>query len=139
MGTPCARMHCASLSAVAFWLADTTGGGPSAAMRYLHACMADVNAGAGFFARLTGIWIPPLVSGSGKLGTPWSRIQVANLTPSAWSLDVAAGGLLDEPQAASTSAQPTAASGIARRGWVVGVEAVVLIAPRCTRGAVTWP
>ena len=54
--------------------------------------MADVNAGEGFLARLTGIWIPSLVSGSGKLETPWSRMQVANLSPSAWLLDVAAGG-----------------------------------------------
>lgn len=106
MGTPCLRMHCANLSAAAFWLADATGGCVLAGIRYLHACMADVNAGEGFLARLTGIWIPESASGSGKLGTPWSRMQVANLTPTAWSLDAAACDAPEEPHAASTSAQP---------------------------------
>lgn len=86
--------------------------------------MADLNAGEGFWARLSGIWIPELVCGSGKLETPWSRIQVANLTPSAWSLDVAACGLLDEPHAASTSAQPMAASAIVCRNQLCGVGAI---------------
>ena len=121
---------------------------PSAGMRYWHACMADVNAGAGCLARATGIWIAALVCGSGKLGTPCVRMQVANSRPVGWSLAAGACGLLEElqaastsaqPTAASTSAQPTAASGSARRGWVVGVGGIVCIAPCCRPAAVTWP
>ena len=33
-------------------------------------------------------------------------MQVADLTPTAWSLDAAACGVLGEPQAATTSAPP---------------------------------
>lgn len=124
MGTPCSRMHCASLTAATFWLADATGGLPPAAMRYLHACMADLNAGEGFSARLTGIWIPSaLASGSGKLGTPWWRMQVENLIPSAWPLDTAERAMLEEPHAASRSTHPAAAS--AHRGRVFGVGAMI--------------
>ena len=115
MGTPCSRMHRANLSAAAFWLADATDGCVLAGIRYLQACIADVNAGEGFLARLRGIWTPESASGSGKLETPWSRMQVANLTPTAWSLDAAACGVLEEPHAATTSAQTPALSQASNR------------------------
>jgi len=135
LGTPCSRMHCASLTAAAFWLADATGA-VSAGRRDLHARMADVNAGEGFLASATGIWTAAGSCGSGKLGTPWSRMQVANLIPSAWSLDVAVGGVPDEPHAASTSAQLVTASATARRVCVVGIR--VMSWSRTGSATVIW-
>jgi hypothetical protein len=55
-----------------------------------------------------GIWNPPpLEPGSGKFGTPWDRMQSANLIPADWPLEFdALPGLDDEPHAASAIAQP---------------------------------
>lgn len=56
----------------------------------------------------------PSAFGSGKFGTPWERMQSAYAIAAAFWLD-AADALIDlpeDPQAAITAAQVTAASGI---------------------------
>jgi hypothetical protein len=59
----------------------------------------------------------PLTFGSGKLGTPWERMQLANASAPAFLL-VAVGPLLvvgpEEPQAAIATVQLTAATAIGR-------------------------
>jgi hypothetical protein len=96
LGTPCERMHWAILSAFARIAVMPPGGPlPPCGSFELQACDADWNAGALTGTPLTVIvwpeparceaWIctpPPLLAvGSGKLGTPCERIQLANAIP----------------------------------------------------------
>jgi hypothetical protein len=57
------------------------------------------------------IWIPPPALGSGKFGTPFARMQSANLIPCATPPEPAAlGDLLEDPHAAIATAPVMAAS-----------------------------
>src|SRR5580700_9220847 len=94
-GTPCDRMHCAILSAFAFTCAIPPGSAFGLGMYFWQVFIADWKAGALTGTPLTVIvcpwplrcedWIwsppPPLAPGSGKFGTPWERMQLANCSP----------------------------------------------------------
>jgi hypothetical protein len=93
-------------------------------MYFAHAFWAAWKAGALTGTPLTVIeapepavwfcWIrtppPPLLVGSGKLGTPWERMQLANSMPSFWPAAAVCLPVfgLEEPQAASSRAAATA-------------------------------
>lgn len=112
--SPCERMHCENRSAAARWLMVGGCGLPPPGRCDRHACIADWNAGPltstpftlvpfgpDWTRRLRG---PPVV-GSGKLGTPWERMQEANASAAVALLDALTLPVLElelelEPQAA---------------------------------------
>jgi hypothetical protein len=119
-GTPCLRMHCARASAATRWASgsgDPLGRLPGCSL--LHVCSADWNPGDRSLIPELGLMGEP---GSGKVGTPYVRMQSANLSASVSPLPVPAAllGLPEDPQAAIATAQLTAASAITRR-WLFGV------------------
>src|SRR5258707_7821011 len=85
-------MHWANLRIAAFRLADSAGGVPPPGSFERQVRIADWNAGAFTLTPLTvrfcgvparaWITIPPLLllPGSGKFGTPWARMHLANTT-----------------------------------------------------------
>jgi hypothetical protein len=83
VGKPWPRMHSDSLSIATFWLSDARPPpGPPPGSKRKHALCADWNAGDwGLIPEPAVIWIPPPPPGSGKLGTPWERMQSANSIP----------------------------------------------------------
>lgn len=108
---PCARMHLANPSAARNWLsvACTPGAPPGAS--FAHARRADLNDGDCGLIPAPARLIPPAPAfGSGKLGTPWARMQFANATGCEWAPErVVLLRWCEDPQAASATAQLTAA------------------------------
>lgn len=111
LGTPWERMHFAFVIASRRSLAEA--GEPCAVLAGCsdaHAWWADWNAGD---------WVSmperskPSGLGSGNLGTPFERMQSANLTAVLETLAAAVLDLLADPQALITSALPTTATAIA--------------------------
>ena len=104
-GTPCARMHLASVRNWSFRLSasllDPLLPGPSLA----HACWADLNAGDWVLMSF-GIASPPVALGSGKFGTPLDRMQWAYLRSGP---PLGSPSLGADPQAAIIAAQVMAA------------------------------
>src|ERR1035437_5517645 len=109
-------MHLA-LATELFCCASEMGGGglPAPGRRPAHACWADWNAGASGLmsdGRLT----LPFAFRSGKFGTPWERMQSEYLTACGEALEASVlVDLLEDPQAAIPTPQPTAASVISSR------------------------
>ena len=111
LGTPWERMHFAFVTASSRSLAET--GEPCAVLAGssdAHAWWADWNAG-------DRVSMPerskPSGLGSGNLGTPFDRMQSANLTAVLETLAAAVLDLPADPQALITSALPTTATAIA--------------------------
>src|SRR5579871_4270151 len=105
-------MHLANATAARNWLSvASTPPGPCPGAKRAQSWRADLKAGdSGLIpvpARSTPLPPPP---GSGKLGTPCARIQVANSSAGEALLEpVALLDLCEEPQAVSATAQLTAA------------------------------
>ena len=117
---PCRRMHSEIWSSRACACADgAPEPGPPAGSRCLHDVWADWNAGE-LISELEprGWTLGPPAFGSGKFGTPWERMQLANASAPALLL-VAVGSLLrsvgpEEPQAVVATTQLIAATAIGR-------------------------
>lgn len=124
-GSPCARMHWANASAARFWAAVSVRGWPAFGKYDLHACRAAWNAGDCGFNPLPLRSMPPLVLGSGKVGTPWERMHLASLSAGlgpagllfALFVTVPLGAPMD-PHAASVTQQPATLTTV-RAGEVV--------------------
>lgn len=108
LANPCARMHLANLSAARNWLsvALTPPDAPPGASR-AHAPRSDLNAGdRGLIPVPARLSPPPPPLGSGKVGTPFARMQSANFSPSdslPWPV------VCDDPHAATATTQLTTA------------------------------
>jgi hypothetical protein len=79
--TPCSRMHSAILSSRAIVCAEGGGpgvSGPPPGMNFWHFSCAALNAGDELREGLARKLKSPPGFGSGKLGTPWERMQFAN-------------------------------------------------------------
>lgn len=122
--SPCARMHWAR------WTSSTltaSGDGAEAVLaasaRFLHALMADWNAGDCRLTPAPAICCPTSSPGvgSGKLGTPCARMQSASLIPAVSRLEAEMLGLAEDPQAATAMEQATA-----RRASLSGLFACIL-------------
>ena len=103
-------MHFANAIAASFRLSDI-GGGPLSPGPGPHARWADWNAGdCGLIPEL-GLKNPlePFAPGSGRFGTPWERMQFANLRADVLAPEELALGLPEDPQAAIATAQLAAA------------------------------
>ena len=105
-------MHLANRSAARNWLsvALTPPGAPPGRNR-AHALRADLNAGdCGLIPVLPRSTPPPPPLGSGKLGTPFARMQSANSSAGDELREPAVlSEVCDDPQAATVIAQLTAA------------------------------
>lgn len=125
---PCLRMHWASASIASLRLSDTGPlGGPAPGISFAHAVCADRNAGdCGLDPDPGPIWIPLPEPGSGKFGTPWARMQLANLIGEGTSFDPdPLPDMPEEPHPVSGSAQPMAAHPIAMTRRRVGAPTPV--------------
>jgi hypothetical protein len=106
-------MHRASASILSFicselWLCSDPGPGANGE----HLRCAERNAGDRGSIEPGFSWTPPPGPGSGKFGTPFERMQFANLRPPGTPPDP--DELPEEPHAAIASAQPASASGRTR-------------------------
>lgn len=105
-GTPCVRMHWANLSMRNFMLSVTAavfGPAPGSCLR--HTPTADRKAGdCGSTPEPAPMATPPPPGvGSGKFGTPFDRMQLANARNEALLLALCDP---DDPQAATATATP---------------------------------
>jgi hypothetical protein len=129
---PCWCMHSAILSSFASVCADGCvvepgPGGPPPGINFPHFACAALNAGDETVPALAWKAKPPPAVGSGKLGTPFERMHLANASapggPELGAVEAAPGasppvavdepGLDTDPHAASTTEQPTTASRVA--------------------------
>jgi hypothetical protein len=119
-------MHSETLSSWAWACAEgRPESGPPPGISLPQERWADWKAGeAGLTPEpMLWIWTPPPL-GSGNFGTPWERMQSANLIPCAAALEAEAdllAGLPEEPQAEIATPQPSATSTISRRLLAVGM------------------
>src|ERR1039458_4618734 len=129
-------MHCALATKLFCCAAVIAGHGPLAfGCRLAHACCAAWNAGASGLMSGGRLTLPSGL-GSGKVGTPWERMQSAYLIPWGEAPEAPEAAvlvaLLEDPQAAIATAPVTAASAIDRpRRWLLG--ALLLLAQRISR------
>jgi len=127
-GTPWLRIHSASLSIASFWFSEAGPGPGPPGSSFRHTAWADRTAGDRGLNPDPGLnWKPPPPGfGSGKLGTPWERMQSAKWIPAA-SAPAAdpAFGLFDELHAPSATPHTATATKATRWRWS-GLGRVVL-------------
>jgi hypothetical protein len=115
-------MHWANASAARFWAAVSVRGWPRFGKYDLHACRAALNAGDCGSSPVPVRSMPPLVLGSGKVGTPWERMHLdsfsAGLGPAgllfALFVTVPLGAPMD-PHAASATQHPATLTAVRAR------------------------